>query len=121
MRMSKITNVKGTGMVLRTRAKATLSGTSVLKCRESGIDGQGFTSVRLMDCEISNHQRTGVQVGFKSQLIAYRCVFSGNNFEGVWMNNQSTGSLKGCDLRGNARGPSDISSDCRVEMSGNKP
>jgi hypothetical protein len=120
-RESRLMNIKGTGLLLRTRAKATLSRTSIIKCKESGIDGQGYTSVRLMECEISNNQRTGVQVSFKSQLIAYQTVFSGNSFEGIWMNNQSHGTVKGCDMRGNARGPNDISSDCRVEMSGNKP
>ena len=92
-----------------------------MKSKESGIDGQGYTSLRLMDCDISNNQRTGVQVGFKSQLIAYHTIMSGNHFEGLWMNNKSTGTVKNCDMRGNARGPYDISADCRVEMVSNKP
>ena len=121
MRASRVIQVKSSGIVLRTRAQATLSGTSILKSKESGIDGQGYTSVRLMDCEISNNHRIGVQLGFKSQLIAYNSTLSGNHFEGLWMNNKSTGTVKGCDLRGNARGPHDISPDCNVEMVGNKP
>ena len=121
MRASRILQVKGSGVVLRTRAQAMLSGSSIVKSKESGVDGQGYTSVRLMDCEVSNNQRIGLQVGFKSQLIAYNTTISGNHFEGVWMNNKSTGTIKGCDMRGNARGPYDISTDCNVEMVGNKP
>jgi len=121
LRACRVVNTRGSAVRLRTRAMATLSGTRIIKSKESGIDAQGFTSVRLMDCEIANHQRIGVHVGFKSQLIAYQCVISGNSFEGVWMNNQSTGSIRSCDMRGNARGPYDISPDCKVELGGNKP
>ena len=120
-RASRIIQTRGSGLLLRTRAQATLASTAIVKCKEAGIDGQGYTSIRLMDCDISNNQRIGVQVGFKSQLIAYHTIMSGNHFEGLWMNNQSTGTVKGCDLRGNARGPYDISTDCRVEMLSNKP
>ena len=121
LRACRVINTRGSALRLRTRATATLSGTRIMKSKENGIDAQGFTSVRLMDCEISNNQRIGVHVGFKSQLIAYQCVISGNSFEGVWMNNQSSGSIRSCDLRGNARGPYDISPDCQVELGGNKP
>lgn len=121
LRACRVVNTRGSAVRLRTRAVATLSGTRIMKSKENGIDAQGFTSVRLMDCEISNHQRIGVHIGFKSQLIAYQCVISGNSFEGVWMNHQSTGSIRSCDLRGNARGPYDISSDCQVEFANNKP
>jgi hypothetical protein len=121
MRASRILQVKGSGIMLRSRAQAMLSGSSIVKSKESGVDGQGHTSVRLMDCEISNNQRIGLQVGFKSQLIAYNTTISGNHFEGVWMNNKSSGTIKGCDMRGNARGPFDISTDCNVEMVSNKP
>lgn len=121
LRASKIIQVRGSGIYLRTRAQATLAGSSIIKSKEVGIDAQGNTSLRLMDCDISNNQRTGIQVGFKSQLIIYNTVISGNHFEGIWMNNKSTGVIKGCDMRGNARGPYDISTDCHVEMSGNKP
>jgi len=121
LRACKVLHTRGPGVQLRTRAVATLSGTSVTRAKESGVDAQGFTAVRLMDCEVANNQRIGVHVGFKSQLIAYQCVISGNAFEGVWMNSQSTGSIKSSDLRGNARGPYDISTDCRVELVGNKP
>ena len=120
-RACRIIQARGSGVLLRTRAQATLASTAIVKCKESGIDGQGYTSIRLMDCDISNNQRIGVQVGFKSQLIAYHTIMAGNHFEGLWMNNQSTGTVKGCDLRGNARGPYDISTDCRVEMISNKP
>lgn len=121
LRACRVVNTRGSALRLRTRALATLSGSRLMKSKESGIDAQGFTSVRLMDCEVSNHQRIGVHVGFKSQLIAYQSVISGNSFEGVWMNNQSTGSIRSCDMRGNARGPYDISPDCKVELGGNKP
>jgi hypothetical protein len=121
MRNSKVLNTRGSGISLRTRAKATLSQCQIFKCKESGVDAQGFTSVRLTECEVVNNQRIGLQISFKSQVLAYHSIIAGNHFEGMWISNQSTGTVKGCDLRGNGRGPYDISPDSKVELVGNKP
>jgi hypothetical protein len=70
---------------------------------------------------VVNNQRIGLQISFKSQVLAYHSIIAGNHFEGMWISNQSTGTVKGCDLRGNGRGPYDISPDSKVELVGNKP
>ncbi|MEE2645129.1 MAG: right-handed parallel beta-helix repeat-containing protein, partial [Myxococcota bacterium] len=121
VRGSRIIKAKTSGVILRTRAKLTLAKSVIDQCKESGVDGQGYTSIRLMDSEVTNNQRTGIQVGFKSELLAYDTIISGNSFEGVWVSNQSNGSIRNCDMRGNARGPLDISADSDIALSGNKP